>query len=130
MIEAAVLGRVGVDLYPNQLRTPLREIRTYTRFVGGFAGNVSTGLARLGIRAAQAVYEKDFGKMVAVRGTDVVTVDIEKAVGVLRTVPLDLYETAKTLFKSDGYWTLDELDRLAPTTVCEGLVNPAPPKEA
>jgi len=35
----------------------------------------------------------------------------------------------KTLFK-DGYWTLDELDRLAPATVVEGLVNPAPPKEA
>ena len=52
MIEAAVLGRVGVDLYPNQLRTPLSEVRTYTRFVGGFAGNVSTGLARLGIRPA------------------------------------------------------------------------------
>ena len=52
MIEAAVLGRVGVDLYPNQLRTPLSEVRTYTRFVGGFAGNVSTGLARLGVRPA------------------------------------------------------------------------------
>jgi len=52
VIEAAVLGRVGIDLYPNQLRTPLREIRTYTRFVGGFAGNVATGLARLGVRAA------------------------------------------------------------------------------
>jgi 5-dehydro-2-deoxygluconokinase len=54
VIEAAVLGRVGVDLYPtkDELRTPLREIRTYTRFVGGFAGNVSTGLARLGIRTA------------------------------------------------------------------------------
>jgi 5-dehydro-2-deoxygluconokinase len=52
VIEAAVLGRVGVDLYPNQLRTPLSEVRTYTRFVGGFAGNVSTGLARLGVRAA------------------------------------------------------------------------------
>ena len=52
MIEAAVLGRVGVDLYPNDLRTPLREVRTYTRFVGGFAGNASTGLARLGIRPA------------------------------------------------------------------------------
>jgi 5-dehydro-2-deoxygluconokinase len=52
VIEAAVLGRVGVDLYPNQLRAPLRDIRTYTRFVGGFAGNVSTGLARLGIRTA------------------------------------------------------------------------------
>jgi hypothetical protein len=36
----------------------------------------------------------------------------------------------KTLFKSDGYWTLDELDRLAPSTVIEGLVNPAPPKES
>jgi hypothetical protein len=36
----------------------------------------------------------------------------------------------KTLFKSDGYWTLDELDRLAPATVIEGVVNPAPPKES
>jgi hypothetical protein len=33
----------------------------------------------------------------------------------------------KTLFKSTGVWTLDELDRLAPTTVLEGLKNPAPP---
>jgi 5-dehydro-2-deoxygluconokinase len=46
------MGRVGVDLYPNQLETPLREVRTYTRFVGGFAGNVATGLARLGVRTA------------------------------------------------------------------------------
>jgi 5-dehydro-2-deoxygluconokinase len=52
MIEAVVVGRVGIDLYPNQLQTPLREVRTYTRFVGGFAGNVATGLARLGVRAA------------------------------------------------------------------------------
>jgi 5-dehydro-2-deoxygluconokinase len=52
MIDVAVLGRVGIDLYPNQLRTPLSEVRTYTRYVGGFAGNVATGLARLGIKAA------------------------------------------------------------------------------
>ena len=52
MIEAAVFGRVGIDLYPNEIETPLREVRTYTRFVGGFAGNVATGLARLGVRAA------------------------------------------------------------------------------
>ena len=50
MIEAVVMGRVGVDLYPNQIETPLREVRTYIRFVGGFAGNVATGLARLGVR--------------------------------------------------------------------------------
>jgi 5-dehydro-2-deoxygluconokinase len=52
VIEAAVLGRVGIDLYPNQLETPLSEVNTYTRFVGGFAGNVATGLARLGVRTA------------------------------------------------------------------------------
>jgi 5-dehydro-2-deoxygluconokinase len=50
VIEAAVMGRVGIDLYPNELSTPLRHVRTYTRFVGGFAGNVATGLARLGVR--------------------------------------------------------------------------------
>jgi 5-dehydro-2-deoxygluconokinase len=52
VIDAAVLGRVGIDLYPNELETPLSEVRTYTRFVGGFAGNVATGLARLGLRPA------------------------------------------------------------------------------
>ena len=52
MIEAVVVGRVGIDLYPNQLETPLRDVRTYTRYVGGFAGNVGTGLARLGVRTA------------------------------------------------------------------------------
>ena len=46
------MGRVGVDLYPNEVRTPLREQRTFTRFVGGFAGNVATGLARLGVKTA------------------------------------------------------------------------------
>jgi 5-dehydro-2-deoxygluconokinase len=52
VIDAAVMGRVGIDLYPNELETPLAEVRTFTRFVGGFAGNVSTGLARLGVRTA------------------------------------------------------------------------------
>jgi 5-dehydro-2-deoxygluconokinase len=52
VIDAVVMGRVGFDLYPNELETPLSEVRTYTRFVGGFAGNVSTGLARLGVRTA------------------------------------------------------------------------------
>src|SRR3989442_196821 len=45
MIDVAVLGREGIDLYQNQLNTPLREVRTYPRFVAAFAGNVATGLA-------------------------------------------------------------------------------------
>src|SRR2546423_5564799 len=52
MIDVAVLGRVGIDLYPNQIRTPLKEVRTYTRFVGGFAGKARPGLARLGLTPA------------------------------------------------------------------------------
>jgi len=52
VIDAVVMGRVGVDLYPNKPETPLRDVRTFTRFVGGFAGNVATGLARLGVRTA------------------------------------------------------------------------------
>jgi 5-dehydro-2-deoxygluconokinase len=54
VIDAVVMGRVGIDLYPNQLETPLSEVETYTRFVGGFAGNVATGLARLGVGVAIA----------------------------------------------------------------------------
>jgi 5-dehydro-2-deoxygluconokinase len=50
--DAVVMGRVGIDLYPNELETPLRAVRTFTRSVGGFAGNVATGLARLGVRCA------------------------------------------------------------------------------
>lgn len=53
-IQCVVVGRVGADLYPapDQLRRPLRQIERYERFVGGFAGNVATGLARLGVGAA------------------------------------------------------------------------------
>jgi len=51
-IEALVMGRVGADLYPNQSETPLARARTFTRFAGGFAANVATGLARLGVGTA------------------------------------------------------------------------------
>ena len=47
--QVAVMGRLCADLYPEQLRTPLSEVETFRRFVGGFAGNVATGLARLGV---------------------------------------------------------------------------------
>jgi 5-dehydro-2-deoxygluconokinase len=52
VIQAVVMGRAGIDLYPNELETPLSDVRTFTRYVGGFAGNVATGLARLGVRTA------------------------------------------------------------------------------
>jgi 5-dehydro-2-deoxygluconokinase len=65
-VDAYVLGRVGADLYPLQLRTPLEEVRTFERFVGGFAGNVSTGLARLGVRTGivSAVGDDGHGRFI------------------------------------------------------------------
>lgn len=64
--RAYVLGRVGADLYPLQLNTPLEEVRTFERFVGGFAGNVATGLARLGVPTAivSAVGDDGHGRFV------------------------------------------------------------------
>ena len=52
MSDVVVMGRLSADIYPTQLRTPLREQRSFIRYVGGFAGNVCTGLARLGVSTA------------------------------------------------------------------------------
>ena len=51
-VQAFVFGRVAADLYPLQERTLLEDVETFQRFVGGFGGNVGTGLARLGVATA------------------------------------------------------------------------------
>jgi 5-dehydro-2-deoxygluconokinase len=51
-VEAIVIGRLHADLYPQQIGVALEDVRTFERFVGGFAGNVGVGLARLGVRTA------------------------------------------------------------------------------
>src|SRR5438477_770441 len=65
-IEAVVVGRCCVDLYPTQLNTPLEEVEGFHKYVGGFAANVATGLARLGVRAAivSAVGDDGHGRFV------------------------------------------------------------------
>jgi 5-dehydro-2-deoxygluconokinase len=50
--EVVVMGRLSADIYPTELRTSLRHQRSFIRYVGGFAGNVSTGLARLQVGTA------------------------------------------------------------------------------
>src|SRR5918997_4837134 len=46
------MGRVGVDLYPEQIGVPLAEVRTFAKSLGGSATNVAVAAARLGARAA------------------------------------------------------------------------------
>jgi 5-dehydro-2-deoxygluconokinase len=52
VIEALVTGRVALDLYPEQSRRALEDVETFRQYAGGFAANVATGLARLGVRTA------------------------------------------------------------------------------
>ena len=53
---------------------------------------------RFGFHAIDAVKTGDWGKMVALQGTDVVTVPLEEATRELKTVPPALYDEAKVLF--------------------------------
>jgi 6-phosphofructokinase 1 len=53
---------------------------------------------RFGIAAIDAVNEGDYGKMVALQGTDIVRVPIGDAVGTLKTLDPSLYATAEVFF--------------------------------
>jgi 6-phosphofructokinase 1 len=53
---------------------------------------------RYGLRAAEAVNNGEWGKMVALRGSEIVTVSLVEAVAETKTVPDDLYAAARTFF--------------------------------
>ena len=53
---------------------------------------------RYGLRAAEAVKNSEWGQMVALRGSDVVTVSLDEATAETKTVPDDLYNAARTFF--------------------------------
>ena len=53
---------------------------------------------RYGLRAARAVKDGEWGKMVALRGNEIVTVDLSEATEETKTVPDDLYDAAHTFF--------------------------------
>lgn len=50
-LDLLTVGRVGVDLYPEQ-QGPLKDVRTFAKFLGGTATNVAVGAARLGRHTA------------------------------------------------------------------------------
>jgi ATP-dependent phosphofructokinase / diphosphate-dependent phosphofructokinase len=53
---------------------------------------------RFGLHAIDAVHEGDFGKMVALRGTDVVRVPLAEATRELKTVPVERYAEVEVFF--------------------------------
>ena len=50
--DLITMGRIGVDLYPEQIGVTLAEVRTFRKMLGGTATNVAVAAARLGRRTA------------------------------------------------------------------------------
>ena len=46
--EVVTMGRVSVDLYPEQIGVPLAEVKTFAKSLGGSSTNVAVAAARLG----------------------------------------------------------------------------------
>jgi len=51
-IELLTIGRISVDLYAEQVDTPLRDVTTFRKSIGGTATNVAVAAARLGRHSA------------------------------------------------------------------------------
>jgi len=54
---------------------------------------------RLGIHAARLALNREYGRMVALRGTNIVSVPLEEAVGTMRTLSQDFLDEAEEFFK-------------------------------
>ncbi|GAA4297744.1 hypothetical protein GCM10023178_69320 [Actinomadura luteofluorescens] len=53
---------------------------------------------RFGLQAIDAVKDGDYGKMVALQGTDIIRVGLDEATKELKTVPLERYSEAEVFF--------------------------------
>jgi 5-dehydro-2-deoxygluconokinase len=122
-LELLTVGRISVDLYAEQLRIPIRHVRTFRKSIGGTATNVAVSAARLGHRAAvfTKVGDDPFGDYVRWALSETFHVDT-RFVGtdpVLRTplafAELDPPEDPRIIFyrepkAPDLNLTLDDID--------------------
>ncbi|KFN49458.1 bifunctional 5-dehydro-2-deoxygluconokinase/5-dehydro-2-deoxyphosphogluconate aldolase [Arenimonas composti] len=51
-LDLIAIGRVGIDLYGEQVGGRLEDVTSFARYVGGSPGNTAIGAARLGLRSA------------------------------------------------------------------------------
>jgi 5-dehydro-2-deoxygluconokinase len=63
-LELLTVGRIGVDLYAEQVGVPFAEARTFAKSIGGSPTNVAVAAARLGRRSAvfTAVGDDELGR--------------------------------------------------------------------
>lgn len=94
----------GIGEFVTQEIEHLTGIETRNTILGHIQrGGAPTGFdrvlaTRLGIGAVTMATEKQWGKMCALRGTDLVRVDFSEALDGLKAVPQDRYDEAKVLF--------------------------------
>ena len=50
--DVLTMGRIGVDIYPQQVGVPLQRVESFGKFLGGTATNVAVASSRLGLRSA------------------------------------------------------------------------------
>ncbi|MGB9011507.1 MAG: 5-dehydro-2-deoxygluconokinase [Aeromicrobium sp.] len=64
--DLITMGRVGIDVYPEQVGVGLEEVSSFGKFLGGSSTNVAVAAARLGHRAATITRTGDdpFGRFV------------------------------------------------------------------
>ena len=115
-LEVVVIGRVGADLPPDSAGVALEDVRAFTRFPGGYGGNVGTGVARLGARVGVVAtvggdgHGRFLRAYLARAGVDVSALRLDP---LLRT-PLAFYEAwppdhfPVTFYPSEAYWALEE----------------------
>ena len=60
-LELLTIGRVSIDLYPQQSGVPLAEVASFAKSIGGSPTNVAVAAARLGRRAAVVTRVGDDG---------------------------------------------------------------------
>ncbi|MDO9398394.1 MAG: 6-phosphofructokinase [Herbiconiux sp.] len=96
------LGGIGERLAP--MIEELTGIETRATTLGHIQrGGVPTAYdrvlaTRLGMAASDIVQSESWGQMVALKGTEIVTVGFEEALGKLKTVPQHRYDEAAMLF--------------------------------
>lgn len=59
--DLITIGRIGIDLYPEQSRTRLRDVTSFRKMLGGSPTNVAVAAARLGLRTAVVTKVGDDG---------------------------------------------------------------------
>jgi 5-dehydro-2-deoxygluconokinase len=51
-LDVICLGRLGVDLYAQQIGARLEDVASFNKYLGGSSGNIAANTARLGLKSA------------------------------------------------------------------------------